>query len=264
MNNAINLAIKAAIEAGREILNIYNSPDEDFSIELKKDNSPLTKADKASHEIIIAILSETGFPVLSEEGKNIAYNERKKWSTFWLIDPLDGTKEFIKRNGEFTVNIALINNGSPVLGVIYIPVIKTIYLGGLNVGAWKKENVKINTVFDEMKKEGAKLPLQLKKRRYTIVGSRSHMNDETKNYINELRREHPGLDMVTSGSSVKICMVAEGLADEYPRFGPTMEWDTAAGHAIANAAGKKIWLTDFSNELSYNKDNLLNPFFIVK
>ncbi len=265
MTATTDTAIKAAILAGEKILEIYNDPDAGFSVEKKADNSPLTIADKASHQIIDEQLKITGIPVLSEEGKNIPFEIRKHWGTFWLVDPLDGTKEFIKRNGEFTVNIALITNGKPVMGVIYVPVNQMLYAGELSTGAWKIEKVRDETTFERIKKEGTRLPVSKPQNNvYTIVGSRSHRSGDTEDYINNLRNEHPQVEIISKGSSLKIGMVAEGLADEYPRFGPTMEWDTAAGHAIANAAGKKLWHTDFSGELTYNKQNLLNPYFIVR
>ncbi len=260
----INTTISAAIEAGLAILEIYNNPLSNFSVEKKADNSPLTIADKASHKIIEKFLTKTDFPVLSEEGKTIDYKEREKWDTFWLVDPLDGTKEFIKKNDEFTVNIALIKQGKPVMGIIYVPVLQILYVGVLEEGAWKIKTNNAKIAFNEIKREGLKLPQKSSNKNFVIVGSRSHMNTETENYIAELRKKHREIDIVSKGSSLKICMVAEGAANEYPRFGPTMEWDTGAGHAIANAAGKKLWLTDLSGELSYNKRNLLNPFFIVK
>ena len=260
----INTTISAAIEAGLAILEIYNNPLSDFSVEKKADNSPLTIADKASHKIIEKFLLKTNFPVLSEEGKTVNYKEREKWNTFWLVDPLDGTKEFIKKNDEFTVNIALIKQGKPVMGIIYVPVLQILYVGILEEGAWKIKTNNAKITFDEIKREGLKLPQKSSNKNFVIVGSRSHMNTETENYIAALRKKHREIDIVSKGSSLKICMVAEGAADEYPRFGPTMEWDTGAGHAIANAAGKKLWLANLSGELSYNKRNLLNPFFIVK
>jgi len=259
-----NTAISAAIKAGNEILKIYNDPSSDFSVEKKADNSPLTIADKASHRIIEELLKTTNLPVLSEEGRSISFEERKNWQQFWMVDPLDGTKEFIKQNGEFTVNIALIENTQPVAGIIFVPVSRTLYVGDTKEGAWKLENVKEAITFNDLKNRGQKLPANRQERNFTLVGSRSHANEETKAYIDERTKEHEKIDIISKGSSLKICMVAEGVADEYPRFGPTMEWDTAAGHAIANAAGKKLWHTNMKNELTYNKEDLLNPFFIVK
>ncbi len=260
----INTAIQAAVEGGKAILGIYNDPDADFNIERKADNSPLTIADKASHNIIKEILKTTNIPVLSEEGKDIPYEIRKDWETFWLTDPLDGTKEFIKRNDEFTVNIALIKNNNPVLGIIYVPVSGILYAGEKEFGAWKLENVDEAVTAFNIEEEGVQLPLGKDHKGYKVAGSRSHLNDETQKYVEGLKDVHTKVEMVSKGSSLKICMVAEGTADEYPRFGPTMEWDTAAGHAIANAAGKKVWHTDLSGELTYNKKNLLNSYFIVK
>jgi len=266
MENKIYLevAIKAAILAGEEIMIIYNDPDADFFVERKADNSPLTIADKKSHSLINRLLQPTGIHVLSEEGIDIPYSERKEWKTMWLVDPLDGTKEFIKRNDEFTVNIALLENRVPVAGVIYVPVTKVLYAGAVEWGAFRLNDASAETTIQSLEKDGTPLPQQNVRQHYTIAGSRSHMNWKTIRYIHKLKKQYHEVNIVKSGSSLKICMVAEGRADEYPRFGPTMEWDTAAGHAIANAAGKKLWLTDISGELEYNKENLLNPYFIVK
>jgi 3'(2'), 5'-bisphosphate nucleotidase len=260
----LNTAISAAIEAGLEILKIYNDPSSDFSIEKKADNSPLTIADKASHAVIEKQLKNTGIPILSEEGRDIPFEERKDWQQFWMVDPLDGTKEFIKQNGEFTVNIALIENTKPVAGIIYVPVSRTLYVGDVKQGAWKLGNIYESVSVESLKSKGHKLPMNGEDRIFTLVGSRSHANEETKTYIEKRKKEHKQIDIISKGSSLKICMVAEGVADEYPRFGPTMEWDTAAGHAIANAAGKKLYQTNLKNELTYNKKDLLNPYFIVK
>jgi 3'(2'), 5'-bisphosphate nucleotidase len=260
----IDIAISAATEAGKEILKIYNDPSSDFSVEKKADNSPLTIADKASHRVIERQLKNTGLPVLSEEGRDIPYDERKSWTAFWMVDPLDGTKEFIKQNGEFTVNIALISDCRPVMGVIYVPVTHTLYVGDIGQGAWKLEEAKIAVPFETIKNKGTRLPQNNQLGHFTVVGSRSHANPETKAYIEKRKAEYNEIDIISRGSSLKICMVAEGVADEYPRFGPTMEWDTAAGHAIANAAGKKLWQTNLKKELTYNKKELLNPFFSVK
>lgn len=260
----LNTAIQSAIEGGKAILQIYNDPNADFNIERKADNSPLTIADKAAHQVIKEGLKTTEIPVLSEEGKDIPYESRKNWETFWLVDPLDGTKEFIKRNDEFTVNIALIKKGKPVMGVIYVPVTGVLYLGEKETGAWRIENVDVPVNLGAVEKYGTQLPVDKTHIGYRVVGSRSHLNDETRDYVEGLKDVHPNVEMVSKGSSLKICMVAEGAADEYPRFGPTMEWDTAAGHAITNAAGKKVLKINDNEELSYNKENLLNPHFIVR
>jgi 3'(2'), 5'-bisphosphate nucleotidase len=277
----INTAITAAVAAGKKILEIYNDPAAGLSVEWKADNSPLTIADKTSHRMIMQHLEKTEWPVLSEEGKSIPYEVRSQWKTFWLVDPLDGTKEFIKRNGEFTVNIALIHNNHPVAGVIYLPVTGDLYVGvadeirSLNdsqsdeeigeTGAWKVPGMKEEEItYSEIVKCGHRLPCATLPERFTVAGSRSHNSVETQKYIDAKVKEHGDIHVISKGSSLKICLVAEGLAHEYPRFGPTMEWDTAAGHAIAKAAGKNVWLTGFSGELTYNKENLLNPFFIVR
>ncbi len=256
------IAINAALRAGEKILGIYNS--RDIEVEVKEDNSPLTQADKAAHNAIAETLESTDLPILSEEGANIDYVQRKQWETFWLVDPLDGTKEFIKRNGEFTVNIALIEKQTPVLGVVYVPVTRTLYIGTMEEGAWKAENIPENTQFESSEIPGAQhLPLPHSLPLYTVVGSKSHMNKETENYCKELEKKHGMINFLSRGSSLKICMVAEGSAHEYPRFGPTMEWDTAAGHAIALASGCSVKQAN-GKPLTYNKEKLLNPYFIVK
>lgn len=257
-------AINASIIAGLDILKIYNDPNSDFSIEKKADNSPLTIADKVSHNIIVNCLKKTDYPILSEEGSHLSYKEREKWDLFWLIDPIDGTKEFINKNGEFTVNIALVKNGEPIFGVIYVPVLKLLYVGESDIGAWKlltdKKDISWNSIIDDKNS----LPVNITNSAYRVVASRSFMNKDTEEFIEELKRSYKDIDIVSKGSSLKICMVAEGSADIYPRFGPTMEWDTAAGHAIALGAGKSITLSDQKTPLSYNKKELLNPYFIVK
>ncbi len=253
---------------------IYNS---EIQVELKEDNSPLTQADKKSNEVITEYLKDTPYPILSEEGKSILYSERKGWERFWLVDPLDGTKEFIKRNGEFTVNIALIENGIPIIGVIYVPVTDCLYFASKERGAYIVKDHNLEFEFDlqlnnpgeanEMsigKHSGIKLPIKKNGRPFTVVASRSHLSEDTETYINKLKEKHGEVEMISSGSSLKLCLVAEGKADVYPRLAPTMEWDTAAGQAIVECAGKKV--VDFGTGLpmTYNKENLLNPHFIVE
>lgn len=265
MTENLLISIKAALKAGEEILKIYNS--KDFDIKIKSDNSPLTTADKNAHKIIVENLSKTNIPILSEEGKHILYSERSKWKRYWLVDPLDGTKEFIKRNGEFTVNIALIEKDTPVLGVIYVPVTKDLYFGALNIGSYKAINQDLESFVSDMNtlmQVSFKLPFIIDNDHYTVVGSRSHMNQETENFIAKLKNEHGEIDFISKGSSLKICMVAEGLANIYPRFAPTMEWDTGAGHAIALNAGCTVTQADEKTPVVYNKEDLLNPWFIVK
>ncbi|MFB6340661.1 3'(2'),5'-bisphosphate nucleotidase CysQ [Saccharicrinis sp. FJH62] len=258
--NLLNNAITAAILAGEEIIKVYNS--NDFEVVTKSDNSPLTKADKKAHLKITQVLQKTGIPVLSEEGKDISFEDRNYWEFFWLVDPLDGTKEFIKRNGEFTVNIALIKEGNPVMGVIYTPVTSTLFYGDLNIGAFKTKVEEI-PVGEEIKfKSVDRLPCR-KTEKYTIVASRSHLSIETEAIIEEKRKAFGDINIISKGSSLKLCLVAEGSADFYPRLGPTMEWDTAAGHAIAVAAGCTVIRHDNKEPLTYNKENLLNPWFEV-
>jgi len=271
-------ALLAAKRAGEAILEVYNS---DFAVERKDDNSPLTLADKRSHEIIMNDLRKTvaiknskhthnnlTLPILSEEGRDIPYDERKGWEYFWLVDPLDGTKEFIKRNGEFTVNIALIHKNNPVLGIIYVPVKDTFYFAAIDIGAYKLTNSKIVTGKLSMKElldKSQRLPISIndKKASLTIIGSRSHATKEFSEFIEHIQEKHGEVELVSAGSSLKFCLVAEGIADVYPRFGPTMEWDTAAGQAIVEQVEGRVIDIQTKEPLRYNKRNLLNPFFII-
>jgi len=263
LNQLLKEAIKASILAGKKILEIYNNSD--FQIEYKSDNSPLTIADKSSNEIIVEILKNTKIPILSEEGTEIPFAERNTWEYFWLIDPLDGTKEFIKRNGDFTVNIALIYKSKPILGVIYVPVSTELFFADINFGAFKTYILDIdNFDIDEIFLKSDKLPYKQVRNNYLVTGSRSHLSEKTQLFISDLKIKYPDLDFVSRGSSLKICMVAEGNADIYPRFGPTMEWDTAAGQAIVIASGAEFNIAGTNNDLVYNKENLLNPDFIVE
>ncbi len=262
--------ILVAKRAGEAIIDVYNS---DFAVEQKDDKSPLTLADKRSHEIIESVLAQTvtvnnsTVPILSEEGKETSYDERKKWKYFWLVDPLDGTKEFIKRNGEFTVNIALIHKHKPVLGIIYIPVKDVFYFAAIGYGTYRLENSKIVTDDLSIKKlvdKSQKLPLDSgNNTSLTVIGSRSHRSDEFSEFVRRLKEKHGNVEFISSGSSLKLCLVAEGKADVYPRLGPTMEWDTAAGQAIAEQANCTVLDAQTNEPLGYNKNNLLNPFFIV-
>ena len=261
IKSLLNIAIKASIEAGAEIINIYNK---DFDVAYKADESPLTAADTASNEVIMKYLKPTGIPVLSEEGKSIDYAERSNWEYMWIVDPLDGTKEFVKRNGEFTVNIALIKNGMPILGVIYIPVVKTLYFGTEQTASWKVNQLEQFSKVDEVMENGIKLPENIPGKPFTIVGSKSHMTPETEAYFDKLKQKHGKVEVLSRGSSLKICMVAEGVADIYPRFAPTMEWDVAAGHAIVLFSGAEMVHHDSELPLTYNKEDLLNPWFIVR
>jgi 3'(2'), 5'-bisphosphate nucleotidase len=259
MKELLLIAVEAAIEAGKKIMEVYAG---DFVIEVKADKSPLTEADRKSHNIIRQYLEHTGMPFLSEEGKQSSFEERKNWETFWLVDPLDGTKEFIKRNGEFTVNIALIKNKKPVLGIVYVPVSRALYFGLETEGSFKV-SVDKNKSVDELIKEAERLPYTTTKK-YTIVASRSHFSAETKKFIEEKETIHGEVDLINAGSSLKLCFAAEGKAQIYPRLAPTMEWDTAAGHAVAKFAGCKVYDFKTKQELEYNKENLLNPWFVVE
>ncbi len=260
MRHELQIAIQAAIRAGEKIIEIYNDPESDFEIERKADNSPLTKADKAAHIQIAEMLEPLQIPLLSEEGRAIPYSERKEWSQLWIIDPLDGTKEFIKRNGEFTVNIALVEMGEPVLGVIYIPVTRELYYADRQSGAFKITDVKLS---QDIENEAIKLPLEKRHDSYRVVASRSHLSQETSDFIEKISSKHPNIELVSKGSSLKICLIAEGTADVYPRYAPTMEWDTAAGDAILRAMGKSLVRAEDNENLVYNKEELLNPYFIT-
>ncbi len=264
----LGIAIRAALEAGREIMRVYTDPAQDFGIERKADNSPLTLADKAAHRCIERHLQQTDIPIFSEEGLQTPYGERKVWEAFWMVDPLDGTKEFIKKNGEFTVNIALVLNGRPHLGVIYAPVLKELYFGEPFLGAYKVSGITEwadDMTLPKLVEMSCQLPLAGADRTaYVVVSSRTHSTPETEKFIEEVRKEHPDMQTISIGSSLKICLVAEGAADIYPRFAPTMEWDTCAGHAIACCAGKQVYQADTDRSLVYNKEDLHNPWFIVK
>jgi 3'(2'), 5'-bisphosphate nucleotidase len=257
----VDQAIHASLLAGEKIMKVYAS--DDFEISPKDDLSPLTKADRDAHLQILNILEPTQIPILSEEGTHLNYAERKLWKTFWLVDPLDGTKEFISRNDEFTVNIALIHNCQPIAGVIYVPVTRVLYAGIPGIGAYKLLNPNMNCTFQTMQLSGTKLPEETKQNEFVVVTSRSHKNQETEAFIENLRKKQDVIQVISKGSSLKICMVAEGTANMYPKLGPTMEWDTAAGHAIVKSSGKNVYQTDQKTELHYNKENLMNPHFIV-
>ncbi|ASK61072.1 3'(2'),5'-bisphosphate nucleotidase [Virgibacillus phasianinus] len=261
---SLKTMLDISLDAGREILDVY---DQDFSVEMKVDESPLTEADWRSHQTIINGLQKaySDIPVLSEEGSEIPYAERKDWSVFFLIDPLDGTKEFIRKNGEFTVNIALIEDGYPVMGVIYAPVLDAFYFGRTSLGAFKLENASCVDLTDDetLIKQSLKLPTVVPSTVVNVVASRSHMSEETEVFIEELRSDHE-VDVVSAGSSLKFCLVAEGKADYYPRFAPTMEWDTGAGQVIVEAAGGTMLRYEDHERFYYNRENLKNGWFLAK
>ncbi|MDC8000242.1 3'(2'),5'-bisphosphate nucleotidase CysQ [Aequorivita todarodis] len=261
MQTLLATAIKAALEAGAEILKVYET---NFNVETKDDNSPLTQADKNANAVINRYLKTTGIPIISEENRQLEFSERKDWTRCWIVDPLDGTKEFIKRNGEFTVNIALVDNGKPVLGVIYVPVSKELYFTAKDGNVSKKivvspEAISVEEIIEKAVTIGPSAITSAVK----IVGSRSHLNEDTKNFISEIEKGNK-VEIVSKGSSLKFCLVAEGLAHIYPRYAPTMEWDTAAGHAICNAAGVAVIDQTTGKPMQYNKPNLLNNYFVAK
>lgn len=267
LKHLLRIAINAAIKAGALIIKVYNS--DDFQVNLKSDATPLTLADRLANDEIVKSLMKTRIPVLSEEGRNLLYEERKGWEYFWLVDPLDGTKEFIKRNGEFTVNIALVYQGYPILGVIFVPVLNQLYFSLSGMGAFRVNNISApldddQKSVDHIVEIAEKLPLASKKSTYTVVASRSHLSEDTQAFINKLIKEKGDIEVIARGSSLKICMVAEGNADIYPRFGNTTEWDTAAGQAIAEEAGCKVLSLEDNNRVTYNKENIENPWFVVK
>jgi len=257
--------LSICLQAGREILKVYS---EDINVETKSDDSPLTIADQRSHEAIESGLKSEfkDIPILSEEGADIPYSTRKDWEQFWLVDPLDGTKEFIKKNGEFTVNIALIDGHYPVLGVIYAPALDAFYYGKEGVGAFKLEKASEREIDSEedLIAKSVKLPEVNDGFVVNVVASRSHMSDETEAFIDELRTDHGEVDVVSAGSSLKFCLVAEGKADYYPRYAPTMEWDTGAGQAIVEAAGGKVSRHDDGERFYYNREELKNGWFLVE
>jgi 3'(2'), 5'-bisphosphate nucleotidase len=270
-------ALRAAVNAGEAILNVYDSS---FAVELKDDRSPLTAADRRSHKIIVERLNE--IPILSEEGKDVPFELRKNWEFFWLVDPLDGTKEFVKRNGEFTVNIALIRRDSPVMGVIFVPVRGLLYFAAEGLGSFRLDLAGWGQDFDSTAHNqesadvdwfsrvvGHSTRLEITKKTspggsLTIAGSRSHATRELEEFTEKMKGSYAEIRFIPAGSSLKFCMVSEGNADIYPRFGPTMEWDTAAGHCIVNESGGEVISAASGTSLVYNKPDLRNPSFICR
>ena len=258
----LKIAIKAALAGGREIMKIYES--DQFEIESKDDNSPLTTADKKANDVINEFLLQTAIPIISEENKQLSYEVREQWETCWIVDPLDGTKEFIKKNGEFTVNIALVKNGRPVLGVIYIPAVKMLYFADVKKSESYKVVIKEQEEVDSILSRANEIKPAQGKENIRVVGSRSHMSEDTLNYIESLKLKYnQDVEIVSKGSSLKFCLVAEGEADVYPRFAPTMEWDTAAGQAICEAVGLAVIDRKTLTPMLYNRKNLLNNYFLV-
>jgi len=249
--NLLPAIITIAEQAGEAILAIYGRDQADFNISAKSDDSPLTAADMAAHRLIVAELARLtpDLPILSEEAADISWDIRQHWQRYWLVDPLDGTKEFIKRNGEFTVNIALIDQGEPILGVVHAPVLGKTYYAAKNKGAFLKQDTGVKPI---------KVNQASRQQLVKVVGSRSHPSPDLAGYLAQFG-EH---EMVPVGSSLKFCLVADGTADVYPRFGPTMAWDTGAGHIVASEAGANVSFDGISEQV-YQREQLLNPHFMV-
>lgn len=262
-------ACNAAIRAGEAILHIYNSGDM-IDVDLKSDHTPITLADRSAHTIIREYLSKTRIPLLSEEGREMLYAERKDWDLFWMVDPLDGTVEFIKGNGEFTVNIALMSDNVPVFGVIYVPLKKLLYFSDGSLGSFRRDGVEaaadVELDYSALFGAASKLPLTAGRNiPIRIAVSRSHRNEQTTRHIEKIKEVHRDAELVVQGSSYKLCMIAEGSVDYYPRTTDTYEWDTAAGEAILQQAGAMIYpLDNKDSRLQYNKETLLNPHFICR
>jgi 3'(2'), 5'-bisphosphate nucleotidase len=262
MKELLTTAITAAIEAGKGILDVYSLAAID--VEFKDDRTPLTQADRVSNDIIAKHLANTNIPMLSEEdSRTHDYLTRSKWNKCWIVDPLDGTKEFIKRNGEFTVNIALAENGKPILGVIYTPVLDVLHFAAEGIGAFRLEKV-FSMNAENYFSLAQKMPLQQLPEKFTIVGSRSHASPETDAYVTEQRKKYGEVDFVAAGSSLKFTLIAEGKAHVYPRFAPTMEWDTAAGQVIVEQAGGSVVDWPSKNQIAYNRQELRNGWFLCE
>jgi len=253
----IKRIVNIAIEAGSAVMQIYKG---EFEVEYKDDNSPLTKADTLANNIICAGLRELylDIPIMSEESREVAYEERRSWEYYWCIDPIDGTKEFIKKNGEFTINIALVHGDTPVAGVVYAPARGDLYYAKRGEGAYEYN------VYDKIEPNFIRKLPYINNEIIKVAVSRSHINPHTQEFVDRLRGEHGEMELVGMGSSLKLCMVASGELDIYPRLAPTMEWDTAAADAIVREAGKACYIYDTKDLLIYNKEDLLNPWFVVR
>ena len=280
LENCLASALVAAKKAGDEILEVY---DGEIDVTYKEDDSPLTIADERAHRTIVKCLPSSPIshiPILSEEGKDIPFEKRAEWEYLWLVDPLDGTKEFVKRRDEFTVNIALIEKGSPVVGVVFLPAVGSLYFAARGLGAYKVENVKTvshflddpgdsavnNLQLGALVDKAARLPLpqatEKPSNQINLVGSRSHGTEALSDFVKKMKADYDTVGFVPAGSALKFCLVAEGKADLYPRFGPTMEWDTAAGHCVVEQSGGAVLRMSDKIPLDYNKRDLLNPYFI--
>lgn len=258
----------AAVRAGPAIMRIYKRKEE-YDVELKQDRTPITEADRAAHNAIREYLGQTRIPILSEEGREMLYQERRNWEMFWLVDPLDGTIEFLKGNNEFTVNIALMENNQAIASVVYVPYLERVYLAERGRGAWLKSGVAPDSdaqySFESIESDFVALPLKEKQHTgFKVAVSRSHQTEETAQHIDSLRLEHPDLEVLEQGSSYKFCLLAEGSVDYYPRTTHTYEWDTAAGELILSEAGGSTLSLPGGERLGYNKEDLKNPWFVAK
>ena len=258
----------AAVRAGAAIINIYKGST-DYDVQLKSDNTPITIADRRAHDTIKRALGQTRIPILSEEGRQMLYDERCNWELFWLVDPLDGTMEFIKGNNEFTVNIALMQNNECISAVVYVPYHNKMYIAERGLGAWVMESVapdeKAQYTYDNIHAEIRRLPLaDCAHANYRVAVSRSHQTAETHQHIEQLRATHPDVEVVEQGSSYKFCLLAEGSVDYYIRTTTTSEWDTAAGELILSEAGGATRSYPAGEPLRYNKESLDNPWFVAK
>lgn len=282
LENCLASALVAAKKAGDEILEVYHG---DIDVTYKEDDSPLTLADERAHRAIsksLPSLTTIDIPILSEEGRDIPYEERAEWEYLWLVDPLDGTKEFVKRRDEFTVNIALIENKRPVVGVVFLPAADSLYFAAEGLGSYKVENVEtVSQLLDDAGYSSGKtmqlgilvdaavrLPIRQTTERpsdqVNLVGSRSHGKEALSEFVEKMKQQYDNVGFVPAGSALKFCLVAEGRADLYPRFGPTMEWDTAAGHCVVEQSGGAVVRMREKTPLDYNKKDLRNPHFICQ
>ncbi|MDR2423277.1 MAG: 3'(2'),5'-bisphosphate nucleotidase CysQ [Prevotellaceae bacterium] len=263
--NLFQSAFRAATAAGKRILEIYES--DDFQVSMKSDNSPLSLADRDAHNIIKRHLQNSCIPILSEEGRDLQFEERQSWDVLWIVDPLDGTRQFIQKREEFTVNIALITGGSPWFGLIYAPALGDMYFGVKDIGSFKikMDETLPSLPFGKIVEKSEKLPSPVKnEEKYTILVSYNHLNEKTMEYIAELGKIHPEIEVRKIGSSLKMCLLAAGTGDVYVRHTDTYEWDTAAAQAILEGAGWSIYSLDADKPLTYNKESLLNPYFVCR
>ena len=256
-------AIETSVLAGEGIMEIYNQ--KSFSIQEKSNKTPVTEADFRSHDIIVRELKSTGIEILSEEGSADSWAEIQRNSRYWLIDPLDGTKEFIKGNGQFTVNIALMENERPVFGVIYIPDQQILYAGKINLGAWRWDEVVPGRLpnWEVMKSNAQSLPLNIDHNDYRVLGSKSFRSEATDDFMNKLDTTFPKIKIVRAGSSIKFCMIASGEADLYPRLDNIMQWDVAAGHAIVEASGGVVRRWPDGSDIRYTAEDMRFTKFVA-